>query len=186
MRSGRRLVLVLGLAAAAIALVVWRRERPLPAAPPAEVTPPVAVGLPVVPPDAATPPTPAAPAPPAPAPPAPTLAAPAPKRPTPARPQPPADPFVDALTATTPEGARLNADYARARIPAPAEARALIDMRRRGLPQDQLVAYVRTSFPKGILVRAIALRWLGVGATAGQALHGATDPGSTLAPSAAP
>jgi hypothetical protein len=117
----------------------------------------------------------------------PSVAEPEPKRQPPARPgaRPPADPFVDALMATTPEGARLNADYARAHLPAPAEARTLIEMRRRGVPQDQLVAYVRTSFPKGILVRAIALRWLGVGATAGQAVHGGTDPGSTLVPSAA-
>jgi hypothetical protein len=106
---------------------------------------------------------------------------PAPRRQPPA-PQRTPDPFVDALTATTPEGARLNADYARARLPVPPEARTLVAMRSRGVPQEQLVAYVRTSFPKGILVRAVALRWLGVGAAPGRVVHGGAAPGSTLVP----
>jgi hypothetical protein len=52
----------------------------------------------------------------------------------------------------------------------PAEARTLIEMREGGASQEELVDYVRTSFPPGIAVRAIALKWLGVGANAGAGL----------------
>jgi hypothetical protein len=177
MRKGRALVFGLGIAAAS-AFFVWKRDRPQPVKTPPEVAPAAAAPEPVI----------VSPPPAAPGDAAAPVAEPAPKRSPSAKPaaRPPGDPFVDALMATTPEGARLNADYARARLPAPAEARTLIDMRRRGVPQEQLVAYVRTSFPKGILVRAIALRWLGVGAANGKVVQAGTDPGSTLAPRAVP
>ena len=172
------------IAVAALAFVVWRRggAREELAAPvaeaPAEVKPPEPAPATV---DAAAPAPVAAQLPDA----AVAIAPPAPRR-QPAPPQaavaPAGDPFVDALRATTAEGARLNADYARARIPAPPQARTLIELRERGVPQAQLVDYVRASFPKGILVRAIALRWLGVGATPGKVIRGGTDPGSTVSP----
>jgi hypothetical protein len=73
-------------------------------------------------------------------------------------------------------------EYARAGIPVPPEAATLIQMREKGTPSADLVNYVKTSFPKGILVRAIALKWLGVGSGAGADLgiHNSPEPLGTI------
>jgi len=71
-----------------------------------------------------------------------------------------------AMVTTTPEVARLYGAFARSRVPAPPEAKTLVAMKQRGVPQDELVAFVKSNF-HDLPARAIALRWLGVGAGAG-------------------
>jgi hypothetical protein len=142
-------------------------------------------------------PVPAADVPAAPAvPPAPAAAAPSPSRPP--GPAPVAAPapseatndarsraLHDAIAGTTPEAARLYAELARAGQPTPPEARKLVEMKAAGATPEALVAYVRSSFPRNVLMRAVALRWLGLGAAAGRVpLSPATPaaPFGTLAP----
>ncbi len=72
----------------------------------------------------------------------------------------------EAMVATTPEVARLYGAFARAHVPAPPEAKTLIEMKQRGVPQHVLVNFVNGTF-QDLPARAIALRWLGVGAGAG-------------------
>jgi hypothetical protein len=69
-----------------------------------------------------------------------------------------------ALESTTPDAARLYADLAKAGIATPPQARTLVAMKQQGTPHDELVAYVRTSFPNDVIARAVALRWLDAGA----------------------
>jgi hypothetical protein len=80
-----------------------------------------------------------------------------------------------ALATTTPEAARLYADLAKAGVATPAEARTLVEMKQGGAAHDELVAYVRSSFPKDMITRAVALRWLDAGS--------ATRPSPTSSPS---
>jgi hypothetical protein len=68
-----------------------------------------------------------------------------------------------AIMTTTPEAARLYSDLAKAGVATPPEARTLVQMREHGASHDELVAYVRTSFPNEMIVRAVALRWLDAG-----------------------
>jgi hypothetical protein len=74
-----------------------------------------------------------------------------------------------AMASPTPDAARLYASFARLRVVAPAEAMTLVEMKQRGVPQDQLVVYVKENF-HDLAARAIALRWLGVagGAAVGE------------------
>ena len=67
-----------------------------------------------------------------------------------------------AMANTTPDAARLYANFARMRITPPPEAKTLIEMQQRGEPRDQLIKYARENF-HDLVARAIALRWLGVG-----------------------
>jgi hypothetical protein len=86
-----------------------------------------------------------------------------------------------ALASATPDAARLYANFIRMKVAAPAEAKTLIAMKQRGVPQDQLVAYVKSSFPPDLPARAIALRWLGVGGGAAVGVEGSqpsSDPRS--------
>ena len=69
----------------------------------------------------------------------------------------------EAMVAATPEVARLYGAFVRSRVPAPPEAKTLIEMKQRGVPQDVLVQFVNSTF-HDLPARAIALRWLGVGA----------------------
>ena len=69
-----------------------------------------------------------------------------------------------AVVTTTPEAARLYSDFARAGVETPAQARTLVQLKQRGTPHDDMVAYVRTSFPNDVIARAVALRWLDDGA----------------------
>ena len=64
----------------------------------------------------------------------------------------------------------MYASFARLRVVAPPEAMTLADMKQRGVPQDQLVAYVKQNF-HDLAAQGIALRWLGVagGAAVGEA-----------------
>jgi hypothetical protein len=71
-----------------------------------------------------------------------------------------------AMVTATPEAARLYGAFVRSRVPAPPEAKTLVDMKQRGVPQDELIAFVKSNF-HDLPARAIALRWLGVGAGAG-------------------
>ena len=71
-----------------------------------------------------------------------------------------------AMVTATPEAARLYGAFVRSRVPAPPEAKTLVEMKQRGVPQDELVAFVKSNF-HDLPARAIALRWLGVGAGAG-------------------
>jgi hypothetical protein len=89
----------------------------------------------------------------------------------------------DALRETAPETARLYADFARVGKPAPPEARTLVTMKQRGASSEELTAYVRSSFPPDVLVRAVALRWLGVGVKPKQQVK---EPASGGAPSLDP
>ncbi len=73
----------------------------------------------------------------------------------------------DAIVAATPSSARLYVAFARAGVATPPEAKTLVQMKQVGAPPDELVAYVKTSFPHDLLVRAVALRWLGVGVGVG-------------------
>ena len=73
----------------------------------------------------------------------------------------------DAIVGATPGSARLYVAFARAGMPTPPEARILVQMKQAGAPPQDLIEYVKTSFPHDLLVRAVALRWLGVGAGAG-------------------
>jgi hypothetical protein len=84
-----------------------------------------------------------------------------------------------ALQNTTPDAARLFANFARLQVVAPAEAKTLIEMKQRGVPEAELVAYVKNNFPPDLPARAIALRWLGVAGGA------AVNP-AAAAPGAAP
>jgi hypothetical protein len=87
-----------------------------------------------------------------------------------------------AMANATPDAARLYANFARLRVVAPAEAMTLVEMKQRGVPQEQLVAYVKENF-HDLASRAIALRWLGV---AGGAAVGQAPPPIPGQPSAAP
>lgn len=71
-----------------------------------------------------------------------------------------------AVVTTTPDAARLYADFGKAGLTTPPQARTLVEMKQRGTPHDDLVAYVRTSFPNDVLARAVALRWLDAGSAA--------------------
>lgn len=73
----------------------------------------------------------------------------------------------DAIVGATPGSARLYVAFARAGLPTPPEAKILVQMKQAGAPPQDLIEYVKTSFPHDLLVRAVALRWLGVGAGAG-------------------
>jgi hypothetical protein len=64
------------------------------------------------------------------------------------------------LVTTTPEAARLYSDFAKAGITTPPQARTLVEMKQSGTAHEDLVAYVRTSFPNDVIARAVALRWL--------------------------
>jgi len=68
----------------------------------------------------------------------------------------------EAMMTATPEAARLYGAFVRSRVPAPPEAKTLVAMKQRGVPQDELVAFVNNNF-HDLPARAIALRWLGVG-----------------------
>jgi hypothetical protein len=68
-----------------------------------------------------------------------------------------------AVLTTPPDAARLYADFAKAGVATPREVRTLLEMKDRGTSHDDLVAYVRTSFPNDVITRGIALRWLGAG-----------------------
>jgi len=70
-----------------------------------------------------------------------------------------------AMVTATPEAARLYGAFVRSRVPAPPEAKTLVEMKQRGVPQDELIAFVKSNF-HDLPARAIALRWLGVGAGA--------------------
>ena len=72
----------------------------------------------------------------------------------------------EAMVAGTPEVARLYGAFVRSRVPAPPEAKTLIEMKQRGVPQDVLVQFVNSTF-HDLPARAIALRWLGVGGGTG-------------------
>jgi hypothetical protein len=74
-----------------------------------------------------------------------------------------------AMIAATPEAARLYGAFVRSRVPAPPETMTLVAMKERGVPQDELVAFVKSNFHE-LPARAIALRWLGVGAGTGTGL----------------
>jgi hypothetical protein len=80
-----------------------------------------------------------------------------------------------AMVTATPEAARLYGAFVRSRVPAPPEAKTLVEMKQRGVPQDELVAFVKSNFPD-LPARAIALRWLGVGASPGLVRPPAADP----------
>jgi hypothetical protein len=67
-----------------------------------------------------------------------------------------------AMSNATPDAARLYASFVRLRMVAPAEAMTLVEMKQQGVPQDQLVAYVKQNF-HDLAAQGIALRWLGVG-----------------------
>ena len=67
---------------------------------------------------------------------------------------------------TTPDAARLYADFAKAGVTTPPQAQTLIQMKQRGTPHDDLVAYVNSTFPNDLIARAVALRWLGTGSAA--------------------
>ena len=69
-----------------------------------------------------------------------------------------------AVGATTPEAARLYADFAKVGLAMPAEARTLAELKQRGARHDDMVAYIRASFPDDVIARAVALRWLDGGA----------------------
>jgi hypothetical protein len=71
-----------------------------------------------------------------------------------------------AMVTATPEASRLYGAFVRSRVPAPPEAQTLVAMKQRGVPQDELIAFVKSNF-HDLPARAIALRWLGVGAGAG-------------------
>ncbi len=83
------------------------------------------------------------------------------------------DAFVRTIRMTSPAAARLFADFARAGVAVPREAQELLALKARGASTDAQVTYVRTSFPNGLMAKAIALRWLGVGANAGAELGNA-------------
>ena len=68
-----------------------------------------------------------------------------------------------AIATTTTEAARLYSDFAKAGVATPAQARTLVQLKQRGTPHDDMVAYVRTSFPNDVIARAVALRWLDAG-----------------------
>jgi hypothetical protein len=74
-----------------------------------------------------------------------------------------------AIATTTTEAARLYSDFARAGVATPPQARTLVQLQQGGTSHDDLVEYVRTSFPNDVIARAVALRWL--------------DPGSVVRPS---
>jgi hypothetical protein len=74
-----------------------------------------------------------------------------------------------AMVTATPEAARLYGAFVRSRVPAPPETMTLVAMKERGVPQDELVAFVKSNFHE-LPARAIALRWLGVGAGTGTGL----------------
>jgi hypothetical protein len=80
-----------------------------------------------------------------------------------------------AMRTATPEAARLYGAFVRSRVPAPPEAKTLVEMKQRGVPQDELVAFVKSNFPD-LPARAIALRWLGVGAGTGLVRPPPADP----------
>jgi len=69
-----------------------------------------------------------------------------------------------AAVTTTPEAARLYSDFAKVGVAMPAQARTLAELKQRGARHDDMVAYVRASFPDDVIARAVALRWLDGGA----------------------
>lgn len=69
-----------------------------------------------------------------------------------------------AVVTTTPAAARLYSDFAKVGVAMPTEARTLAELKQRGTSHDDMVAYVRTSFPDDVIARALALRWLDGGA----------------------
>ena len=69
-----------------------------------------------------------------------------------------------AVATTTPDAARLYSDFAKVGVATPAQARTLAELKQRGTSHDDMVAYVRTSFPNDVIARAVALRWLDGGA----------------------
>ena len=71
-----------------------------------------------------------------------------------------------AMVTTTPEAARLYGAFALSRVPVPPEAKTLVAMKQRGVPQEELVAFVKSNL-HDLPARAIALRWLGVGGGTG-------------------
>src|SRR5688500_18214505 len=72
----------------------------------------------------------------------------------------------EALVTTTLEAARLYSDFAKAGVTTPPQARTFVQMKQRGASRDDLVAYVRTSFPNDVIARAVVLRWLDAGSGA--------------------
>ena len=80
-----------------------------------------------------------------------------------------------AMVTATPEAARLYGAFVRSRVPAPPEAKTLVEMKQRGVPQDELIAFVKSNF-HDLPARAIALRWLGVGAGTGLVAAAAAGP----------
>src|SRR6185503_257691 len=80
-----------------------------------------------------------------------------------------------AMVTATPEASRLYGAFVRSRVPAPPEAQTLVAMKQRGVPQDELIAFVKSNF-HDLPARAIALRWLGVGAGAGLVGPPPSDP----------
>jgi len=80
-----------------------------------------------------------------------------------------------AMVTTTPEAARLYGAFVRSRVPVPPETKTLVAMKQRGVPQDELVAFVKSNF-HDLPARAIALRWLGVGAGTGLVRPPPADP----------
>ena len=80
-----------------------------------------------------------------------------------------------AMVTATPEAARLYGAFVRSGVPAPPETKALVAMKQRGVPQDELVAFVKSNF-HDLPARAIALRWLGVGTGPGLVRPPPSDP----------
>ena len=76
-----------------------------------------------------------------------------------------------ALEATTPGAARLYADYARLGVTPPPEAKTLVEMKQRGAPRAELLTFVKSAFPRDLVARATAIRWLDVEAGAATPAH---------------